>query len=329
MVICMKYIKTKCSKSLRVLTIYERLSTGGIINKKELAYEFGVDEKSIQRDINDLRAYFQECYKEDVRIKYCRSRKGYILEKDKFSYLNYKEITAITKILLDSRAFNKKEMSLLLNKVILQCIPGERENIKNILNKEVYNYVELQHGKKLIDILLDIEECIRKRKYINIKYKRVDKSLINRKLKPIGLIFNKFYFYLIAYIESKEEDFIATYRVDRIEEYKIFEEYFYISQKNRFEEGEFRKKMQFMSSGGLINIKFYYWGPSLELVLDRLPTAEVIGEENNKYLIKANVLGKGIITWLLSQKNFLEVLEPFEIRNEIKNIIKDMLNIYI
>lgn len=329
LVICMNFIKVRCSKVMRILILYERLNKGEIINKKQLADEFGVDEKSIQRDINDLRAYFQDCYKGgDIKLKYCRSRKGYILEKGRLGYLNYKEITAITKILLDSRAFIKEEMSLLLNKMIQQCIPEERENINNILKNERYHYVELQHGKNLIDILWDVGECIRKRKYMNVKYTRMDKSSVNRKLKSVGVIFNEFYFYLIAYIDGKEERFPATYRVDRINQYKILDEHFYIPEKNRFEEGDFRKKIQFMSAGELIKIKFRYWGPSLEAILDRLPTAKITDKKNGKYLIEAEVFGKGIIMWLLSQKNYLEVIKPLGVRNEIKNIIKDMLDIY-
>lgn len=327
LVICMRCIKIKSSKYLRVLILYERLKKGEIINKKQLSYEFGVDQKSIQRDINDLRAYFQEYYKEED-IKYCRARKGYILEKDRFGYLNYKEIAAITKILLDSRAFTKKEMSLLLNKMILQCIPGERENIEDILRNERHHYVELQHGKSLINILWDIEECVTKGRYIDVKYTRLDRTLVNRKLKPVGIIFNEFYFYLIAYIDGKEERFPATYRVDRIKEYKVFHEHFYIAEKNRFEEGDFRKKIQFMSAGELINIQISYWGPSLEAILDRLPTAKIIEKKDEKYLIEAEVFGKGIIMWLLSQKNYLEVIKPLAMRNEIKNTIKDMLDIY-
>ena len=38
----------------------------------------------------------------------------------------------------------------------------------------------------------------------------------------------------------------------------------------RFQDGEFRKRIQFMQTGMLVKIKFYYNGPSLEAVLDRV-----------------------------------------------------------
>ena len=49
-------------KSFRILDMYERLNRGEIINKKDFANEFDVSEKSVQRDIDDLRAYLSEAY---------------------------------------------------------------------------------------------------------------------------------------------------------------------------------------------------------------------------------------------------------------------------
>ena len=50
----------KHSKNARVLDMYERLCSGKIINKSEEAQRFGVDERSIQRDIDDIRAFLDE-----------------------------------------------------------------------------------------------------------------------------------------------------------------------------------------------------------------------------------------------------------------------------
>lgn len=44
----------------RVLSIYERLIQGHVLNKKDLAIEFGVNEKSIQRDIEHIRLYLAD-----------------------------------------------------------------------------------------------------------------------------------------------------------------------------------------------------------------------------------------------------------------------------
>lgn len=55
-----------------------------------------------------------------------------------------------------------------------------------------------------------------------------------------------------------------------------------------------------MYGGKLRRIKFKYFGYSVEAVLDRLPTAKILAEEDGVYTISAEVFGKGIEMWLRS-----------------------------
>ncbi len=50
----------KYSKIARILYLYEQLCTGKLVSKSEAARRFGVDERSIQRDIDDIRAFLDE-----------------------------------------------------------------------------------------------------------------------------------------------------------------------------------------------------------------------------------------------------------------------------
>ena len=94
----------------------------------------------------------------------------------------------------------------------------------------------------------------------------------------------------------------AIYRLDRIESIQVLSEHFRVPYLNRFQEGEFRKRVQFMYGGELQTVRFQYSGPSVEAVLDRLPTAEILDEQNGVYSIQAEVFGKlGIEMWLRSQ----------------------------
>lgn len=47
------------SKNTRTLDMYDRLCEGKIINKSIEAHNFGVDERSIQRDIDDFRDHLE------------------------------------------------------------------------------------------------------------------------------------------------------------------------------------------------------------------------------------------------------------------------------
>ena len=98
-------------------------------------------------------------------------------------------------------------------------------------------------------------------------------------------------------------------RIDRIEDMQVTGEHFKIPYADRFEEGEFRKRVQFMYGGRLRKVKFEYCGESIEAVLDRLPTAEILSEEDGKYVEQAEVFGKGIDMGLRSQGERVRVVE--------------------
>ena len=159
--------------------------------------------------------------------------------------------------------------------------------------------------------------CIRDRV---ITYTRnSDGKTVERTIQPVGIMFSEFYFYIVGFIVPKagevihyeiENDLFPTiYRIDRIKEYCVTDEHFRVPYEKRFEEGEFRKRIQFMYSGRLQKVKFYYKGKSIEAVLDRLPTAKVLSTDENGYLVSAEVFGDGLDIWLRSHSDAVEVIE--------------------
>ena len=56
-----------------------------------------------------------------------------------------------------------------------------------------------------------------------------------------------------------------------------------------------------MYGGKLQRIKFRYTGPSIEAVLDRLHTAQILNQDETGWVVTAEVFGKGIDMWLRSQ----------------------------
>ena len=130
----------------RVLGIYTKLINGAIINKVEEAANYNVNERSIQRDIDDIRNYMDIKGSEDGIINsviYDRQKKGYRLEQIyKLKFTN-PEILAICKILLDSRAFTKKEMKAMLAKLIESCVPAENQKlVKEMIMNEEFHYIQ-------------------------------------------------------------------------------------------------------------------------------------------------------------------------------------------
>lgn len=312
----------------RVLGLYTKLINGAVINKAEEANNYNVNERSIQRDIDDIRNYMDIKGSEDGIINsvvYDRKVKGYRLEQIyKLKFTN-PEILAICKILLDSRAFTKKEMDAMLAKLIESCVPAENQKlVKELIRNEEFHYIEPRHGSVFVDKMWDIGQAIHNNQYIEIKYQGVQGSSVKtRKLKPLAVMFSEMYFYLAAFIDDDKvrenfnvlnDSFPTIYRIDRIQGLKVLDEKFHIPYTNRFEEGEFRKRIQFMYGGKLRRVKFNYLGYSVEAVLDKLPTARIISEELHEdgkrtiYTISAEVFGDGIDMWLQSQGDMVKIL---------------------
>lgn len=142
--------------------------------------------------------------------------------------------------------------------------------------------------------------------------------MVHRKVQPVAILFSEYYFYLTAFIDDEEvrkdfdvlnDSFPTIYRIDRIKSLMILDERFHIPYSSRFEEGEFRRRIQFMYGGKLQRVTFKYTGTDVDAVLDRLPTAKILDEEDGAYTISAEVFGKGIDMWLRSQGDLVSRID--------------------
>lgn len=329
-------------KNSRTLDMFTRLCEGKSINKKEESRQFGVDERSIQRDIDDIRSFLAERRESsgDMRgIVYDRTKEGFVMTGSEGSLLSNDEILAVSKILLESRAFTKKEIGGILDKMIAGCVPQKNMKlVSDLIMNEKYHYVELNHKSVVKDKLWQLGDEVKHFNLLELMYRKqiASKETVKRIVQPVGLLFSEYYFYLNAFIVEKKEngkyeqiyDYPAIFRLDRIKSFKELGEKFKIPYSDRFEEGEFRKRVQFMFPGKLTRLQFEYTGSSIEAILDRLPTAQVLSESDKGYLVEAEVYGNGILMWLLSQGSKVEVLKPQSIRQEMKTVLTEMLNKY-
>ncbi len=306
----------------RVLKIYAKLSDGYVVNKAEEAARYGVNERSIQRDIDHIRNFLDEDSDRTGvvnSIVYDRIAKGYRLETLYQIRLQNSEVLALCKILLDSRAFTKSEMVEMLDKLITCCVPKvNQKRVKDLISNEEFHYVEPRHKTRFTEQMWELGQAISESRYIEVDYYRTkDKQTVHRKLKPVAIMFSEYYFYLTAFIDDDEvkkdfdvlnDSFPTIYRIDRIKSMEVLDERFHIPYSSRFEEGEFRKRIQFMYGGKLQKVKFRYTGLDIDAILDRLPTAQILDETDGAFIVSAEVFGKGIDMWLKSQGDSVQII---------------------
>ena len=309
-------------KDIRLLELYDRLIKNEDIDIKKYAEENKINIRTAERDIKTIRNFLAKENQTEL-IHNSKKKKYQLFYSEDSINLTKSEILAVSKILLASRAFLKDEISLIIDKIPKQCSSeDDLELIQNLLKNEKFHYIELRHKKSFINNIWDLGQAIKNKKKIEISYKKMDGKIVKRIIDPVGLMFSEFYFYLLAHIENidkgkyfdnKDDEYPTIYRVDRIEEFKILNEKFTPTlYTNRFQEGKFRKQVQFMTGGKLRKIKFFYKGTSIEAVLDKIPTAKVLEKNKDTYLISAQVFGNGIDRWILSQGEAIEVIEDYE-----------------
>lgn len=302
----------------RIINLYNRLAEGEVLNKLDEAARFEVNERSIQRDLEDIRAYLANNPESNRELIYDRTQKGYVLVQNKNKSLTNSEILTVCKILLESRSLTKEEMYPIIDKLLQCCVPyGNYKKVVDLIGNEKFHYLEPHHGKKFVDTMWDIGSAVNEHRFMRIRYKKLkEPDKVMRMIQPVGIMFSEYYFYLCAYISVSEETpdvpkrpFPTIYRIDRITEYEILDDHFHVPYADRFEEGEFRKRIQFMFGGELRTIKFLYKGLSIEAVLDRFPTAEVLQHDDKGWLVKAEVYGNGVDFWLRGQGDLIEVVD--------------------
>lgn len=308
-------IKESTRKHDRVLEIYSRLLSGEIIRKQELADEYGVNSRSIQRDIDTIREFYanrMDRHGELTEIQYDRSAKGFRIVSAKTITLTNAELFTVAKIILESRSLSREEMEKIITDLIGACLPAEeRKKMNDLLLNEIFHYVEPRHGKDLINTIWELGTAVYQHCIIQMEYQKTSGNISKANIKPVGIMGSEYYFYLIAYIGDKDKEYPGyptIYRIDRIKKYQITKEQFHVPYKDRFEEGEFRKRIPFMYGGKLSKTSFIYKGTDINAVLDRLPTATVKKRTDNSYLVTAEVYGnQGLDLWLKGQDKNIEL----------------------
>ena len=313
----------------RILEIFFRGLRGEDISVQKLAFEYKVSTKSISRSITELKNFLADNrgLVGNTELQYSYQDKCYRLYMDEF--LSSKELFALVEVMIGARAFSHGELLQLTAKLKRFTTPQDSEKLNELIRRELYHYPEVKHDCESVqDNLWQIINCITDKKEISIDYYKMDRSFVTHRLYPLSVMFTDFYFYLVACKTDGDVNKPLYFRIDRIKhitEHRKNE----IKSVPDFDEGILRKRSLFMWPGKLRTIRFEFSGPSVQAVLDKLPTAKIIERMgSNKFLIEAETYGDGIKMWLLSQGAWVKVVAPSEFVGEMREEIEKMLGMY-
>lgn len=309
----------------RLLTVFLRLQSGAHLSKLQLADEFGVNEKTIQRDFSLLGHFLESQPIVAAELAYdAKYHTRYLKGKSLF---NKKDILIISKILLENRSLNKEENKSLIDSLLALISKKEQKEVYQIIASELLNYAPLSDTQNRIDKIWEWSEIIRKELVLEIRYQSPYNSEKQHTIFPVSLHYDLHYFYVVAYNLTFES--YMTLKLDRIIDWKESNEKKpQISYGKKFRDGEVRNKRvdPFMGRELTIRVQFTY---DQTIVTDQFPTARVIEHTPDGAVIEfISQDTPGLKRWLLSQADALTVLSPATLVDDMKNFLKKMQQNY-
>lgn len=300
----------------RVIEIYSRLVAGEVLHKEELAKEYGVNPRSIQRDIDSIREFYSNRTTQGggiAEIRYDYIAKGFRLYNENTMTLSNEEFFSIVKIILESRSLSKAEVQKLIPHLAEISLPtSEKKKVSDFIRNKLFYYMEPHHGKDMIPLLWELGNAIAQRRIVQLNYQPPDRDLITVSVRPVGITQFEYYFYLITFPENGIKagpSYPTLYRIDQITDFTVTDRSFKVPQKALFDEGELRKRIAFVKSGPLYRTQFIYKGADLNAILDRFPASECKLRKDGTYLIKTEMYGEEEFeNWLQSQGDDVEVV---------------------
>ena len=293
----------------RLFKILYYLLKNGTTPVKELAEIFEVSTRTIHRDIDSLGS---------AGIPICTSRgrhggvyimNNFILDKSVFSAEEKDQIlTAIN----DFSFILDEDANDLLNK------------LSAIFNTNVRNWIEVdlsnwRYNKPSQDIFNSIKFAILDKKIISFEYYSKGNSTY-RKIEPIKLLFKSYNWYIYGFCLFRND--YRLFKLSRINHLEVLEDKF-----ERCDETSSIVDNAFYNQN-LVPVKLMFDKSVSYRVFDEFDKSEI--EIDDKFLIVNTNLPSNdyLFSYLLSFGPNVELLEPYNLREEFKKVIKEISRKY-
>jgi len=311
------------AKALKMFVI---LKSRGRMKAKDLAREIETSQRSLTR-------YRDQLEMAGIHID-SKSGKhgGYKLINDNYLYglnLNdreYKSLLIIEKHLKDSKHIVSSDISSITEKIniVYSQKMHDSEIFNNHMSKVTLSNVDIESERKK---LIDIHAASLMKKKIRMEYVSLTSGATMRVVHPYATYQYKGDMYFIGYCEIKKTD--LDFKLCRIKDYTITDDSFEMP-----EDFDIKKKMENCIGnyrGKEYKIKLKIKNPMSQIVKEKIwvENQKIKDLENGDILFEAQMIGlEEIRTWIMGMGSYVEVIEPTEIIEEIRNEIKKMIEIY-
>ena len=205
---------TKTDKNTRILKLYHQLINGQYVDKSLFSWENGINERSFDRDIEDLRLFLSEIHT-SRELLYDKINNVYYLTGDTPVFMERMDAAVIAKILLESHVLRDDEIMGLFDALLKTTVPKDATAIKDYLKHDALQY-QSDIKVPIMKLLGDIYAVIDSGTDIELTIHTIERDSYTIKVSPLEISMKDGHFYLIA-AENKSISDISQFLIEDIE----------------------------------------------------------------------------------------------------------------
>ncbi len=280
----------------------------GKVTANELSEKFEVSVRTIYRDIDVISSAGIPIYATQGKGGGIEIADDFVLKK---SLLSEKEQEQILVALKGLEGINKQYENELLTKL------SAFFKIKNTNWIEV-DFTNWQRGNEYDELFNDIKLAIINKNIIRFTYFSSNEKETSREVKPIRLLFKGWDWYVYTFCLLRNE--FRYFKLSRIRDLKILDENF----EDSYEDVVLIKEMKYKDT---VRVKLKFDRKVAFRVYDEMGDIKE-DEQGNLYAEIELPNDYNLYNYIFSFGESVEVLEPIEIRNNIRDMINKMSRIY-
>ncbi len=297
----------------------------------EMLAEYGIpcERKSIYRDVEDLQEYGFDIV--NVRTP----NRGYYLRNRTFDIA---EVRLLTDAVQAAKFISSKDTKSLIYKIGGLVSEYQEEEIR----KQIYvNSTFKSEKEDLYDTIKTLDKAIKTCRQVEIHYAK--RKLEKRFLKvsegktfnvnPYALLWSNDHYYLIC--NNDKYDNLMHLRLDRIISIKTTDKdakhFSKVSEyKDNFDTADYSNKLFNMFSGEPGEIKLRCSNTIVDDILEKFGEhIPMMIDGETHFIMKATVeLSNGLVSWITQYGSDMQVIEPKELKNAVRDKAKEILSLY-
>ena len=297
-------------KDNRLFRILYYILEKGKVTASELADKFEVSVRTIYRDIDSISSAGIPIYALQGKGGGIEIAEDFVLSKSLLSENEKQQIMSALQGLDNTTIQRENELLTKLSALF---------KMKNTSWIEV-DFNNWQNNKMYEKTFDDIKSAILSKNIISFTYFSSNEKETSRRVKPVKLLFKSQDWYLYAFCLLRND--FRYFKLSRIKNLEIYTEKF----DDNFEDAILKKEMPHENT---VHIKVKFDRKVAFRVYDEINGEIIEDDEGNLYAEIEIPNDYNLFNYIFSFGDGAEVLEPKEIRMQIKEIINKMAGKYI